>query len=84
MAVFVLCMAWYRNHRKPDGRCPVNATTEEKRHYALLGLQLLVLCILVAWDSFGLMNSLYGQLFWWDIIAHLLGGMWAALCFAWM
>lgn len=48
--------------------------------YAQL-LILIVLAILTIW--FGIEKGLYGLVWWWDIPAHFLGGVWVGLFAAW-
>src|SRR3954470_18605520 len=55
------------------------------RKHFLLACQLGVLGILVVWHiMLGLGLELYWKLWWWDIIAHMLGGLWVALGAAWV
>jgi hypothetical protein len=51
----------------------------------LLRAQLAVLVLLLAMNTWlGLDKELYFSIWWWDIPNHFLGGVWAALCAAWL
>jgi uncharacterized membrane protein YjdF len=51
----------------------------------LLFAQLFILVILVVLDIyFGVVKDLYYTIWWWDIPAHFLGGLWAGFFAAWM
>jgi hypothetical protein len=56
----------------------------KERRYFLLMCQLGTLGTLVAWSNiFGLDYSFYERFAWWDIISHMLGGLWVGLFVAW-
>lgn len=50
----------------------------------LLIKQFLVLAVLAVWNAIGVYEGIYERVFIWDIVAHLLGGAWAALLVAWV
>jgi hypothetical protein len=55
-----------------------------RRHF-LLACQLFVLGFLVYWNNvLGLNSQMYFTVSWWDVVSHILGGLWVALCVAWI
>lgn len=55
-----------------------------RRRKSLLISQFLVLALLAGWNAIGVYEGIYERVFIWDIVAHLLGGAWAALFCAWV
>lgn len=56
----------------------------EMRSYFLLACQLAALGILVIWNNvFGLDWNMYERFWGWDIVSHMLGGLWVGLFVAW-
>ncbi len=56
----------------------------EMRSYFLLACQLAALGILVVWNNvLGLDLEFYDRVWGWDIVSHILGGLWVGLFVAW-
>lgn len=66
-------------------RVLLGATISEMRRLRVLRYLLFVMAALVLWsNTFGLGDyNLYEKLFWWDIVAHVLGGFAVALGYTW-
>ena len=57
----------------------------KERRYFLLACQLFVLGFLVVWNNvLGIGQGFYWSVWWWDIVSHILGGLWVGLCAAWI
>jgi hypothetical protein len=63
---------------------PTDDRMSEMRKLFLLLCQLFVLGILVIWSSMlGIQLGFYERVWWWDIVSHILGGLWVGLFAAW-